>query len=120
MADRANLRVDLDGLTELSGDLALVREKMTETSENVDSSTEILGSSKVKDALHDFEHRWKAKREEIDGNAEALIGMLDASVENFTTVDNDLAAALTESSEEKQIGGPGSAGRGRGGQNGAV
>jgi len=117
MADRANLRVDLDGLAELSGDLALVREKMTETSENVDSSTEILGSSKVKDALHDFEHRWKAKREEIDGNAEALIGMLDASVENFTTVDNDLATALTQTDEDKKIGGPGG---GRGGQNGAV
>ena len=120
MSDRTNLRVDLDGLTELSGDLALVREKMTETSENVDSSTEILGSSKVKDALHDFEFRWKAKREEIDANSEALIGMLDASVENFTTLDNDLAAALTESSEEKTIGGGGGGGHGRGGQNGAV
>lgn len=107
MAGRASLRVDLSGLTELSGDLALVREKMAETSENVDYTAQMLGSSKVKDALHDFEHRWKAKREEIDGNAEALIGMLDASVENFTNVDNQLATALTESSEDKKIGGPG-------------
>jgi len=117
MSDRTFIRVDLDGLSELSGDLTLVREKMKETSENVDSSTEVLGSSKIKDALHDFEHRWKAKREEIDGNAEALIGMLDASVENFSSVDTDLAAALTESNEDKNIGGPGG---GRGGQNGAV
>jgi hypothetical protein len=95
----------MDDLEQLSKDLSTVRDKMAETAENVDSTKEILGSGKIKDALHDFEHRWKDKREEIDGNAESLVGMLDASHEQFTDVDTNLANSLTQSEEDKTITG---------------
>lgn len=105
MAGRDRIRVPLDDLETLSKDLSTVRNKMEETSESVDSSEGILGSGKIQGALHDFEHRWKDKREEIDKNAEALVNMIDSSHEQFTEADQNLASSLTQNESEKTITG---------------
>ncbi|MFT4122623.1 MAG: hypothetical protein QM635_02205 [Microbacteriaceae bacterium] len=105
MAGRDGIRVPLDDLLDLSRDLSTVRSTMERTSETVDSTTEILGSGTIQDALHDFEHRWKDKREEIDKNAEALVNMIDSTHEQFTEADANLADSLTQNEDQKTITG---------------
>lgn len=77
---------------------------MERTATEAQESEATLGSGRVRGALTDYEKRWRDKREEIDGNVEALVEMLDASVEAFTDADGQLADALTAEHSESQIG----------------
>jgi hypothetical protein len=91
------LAVDLTGLEDFAHTLDTVRTTMYGTRKLFDSYEAKLGSDKVSDALHSFEHNWKDGRKEIDGQLEGLAKMANTAVREIKKADKDLADQLAKS-----------------------
>lgn len=94
-ADR--LAVDLTGLEDFARNLDGVRTAMNGTRKLFEAYEAKLGSGKVADALHGFEHNWKDGRKEIDGHLEGLAKMADTAVREIRKADKELADQLEKS-----------------------
>jgi hypothetical protein len=94
-ADR--LAVDLVGLEDFARNLDTVRTTMNGTRKLFDAYEAKVGSGKVADALHDFEHNWKDGRKEIDGQLEGLAKMAGTAVREIKKADQELADELAKS-----------------------
>jgi hypothetical protein len=91
------LAVDLIGLEDFARNLDTVRTTMNGTRKLFDAYEAKLGSGKVADALHDFEHNWKDGRKEIDGHLEGLSKMANTVVREIKKQDKELADELEKS-----------------------
>lgn len=91
------LAVDLTGLEDFARSLETVRGTMNGTRKLFESYEAKLGSDKVSDALHSFEHNWKDGRKEIDGQLHGLSKMADTAVREIKKADKDLADQLAKS-----------------------
>lgn len=93
------LAVDLAGLEDFARNLDAVRTTMNGTRKLFDAYEAKLGSGKVADALHSFEHNWKDGRKEIDGQLEGLSKMAGTAVGEIRKADKDLADQLAKSAD---------------------
>jgi conjugal transfer/entry exclusion protein len=96
-ADR--LAVDLNGLEDFAHNLDTVRTTMNGTRKLFDAYEAKLGSAKVADALHSFEHNWTDGRKEIDGHLEGLTKMANDVVREIRKQDKELADELQKSAK---------------------
>lgn len=101
MGGHDRLKVDLDGLEQFASTLENVRKTMDGTRKLFDSYTGDLGSSKVADALDDFDSNWHDGRKEINGQLQGLAKMADGAVKSLRQTDAKLGTELAKSTHHE-------------------
>lgn len=99
-----DLRVDLDGLSQLGSTLSSITSGLDATRRLVDGVRSELGSGDLWDALDDFENHWDDGRRQIEKNMTAMTGILDDVVRTYSASDEDLATDLRKESSGQDFG----------------
>lgn len=90
------LTVSLGLLQQLGSSLTSVAGEMKDDSKLNDVSVDNLASQDLVDAIHDFKDNWDNKREVLTGKISALGDMATSAHQNFTNVDEKLAAQIRD------------------------
>ncbi|MGF0114876.1 hypothetical protein ACQFYA_00945 [Promicromonospora sp. Marseille-Q5078] len=91
----ADLRVDLDAVTELGSSLSRVADEFENATTRSDRIADAVGHEGLAGAVRDFASSWDDTREKMTGNLRLLA---DASVQvaqAFTDIDSDLADGIS-------------------------
>jgi len=95
----ADLTYDPDRLATLASQLGAITQNLKSDRDLKGYDVEDVSHQKVADAIDDFVNDWDDKRNKLTEKVESIGQMAEKSHDEFTKVDLDLAAALTEKTE---------------------
>ncbi len=101
----ADLKLDLEALTQLKNDLDAVVKEFTNADDFSDDVADATGSDELHGHVRDFAHKWNDKRKSMTENVQNLQKQIEAISDGFTQVDAGLAKALEAPTPAPSSGG---------------
>jgi hypothetical protein len=94
-----SLRVDLDVLHQLQGRCQTLNQQFDDGShDRVAGLIEQVGSSRLRDALAEFEDHWSDGRAKVKRHLDGLVERLGSAIEQYEHTESELTRQLAESS----------------------
>ncbi|MCA5894542.1 hypothetical protein LEP48_14480 [Isoptericola sp. NEAU-Y5] len=91
----ADLRVDLDAVTELGSSLTRVANEFENANTKSDRIAEAVGHEGLAGAVRDFAHSWDDTRGKMTENLRLLADASTQVAQAFTDIDSDLADGIS-------------------------
>jgi len=90
----ADLKVDLDAVTELGSSLSVVADEFENANAKSDRIAGAVGHEELAGAVRDFAHKWDDTRGKMTENLRMLADAATAVAQAFTDIDSDLADGI--------------------------
>jgi uncharacterized protein YukE len=90
----ADLKLDLDAVTELGTNLTRVADEFEDANAHSDRIAEAVGHDHLAKTVRDFAHKWDDTRGKMTENLRLLADSATQVADAFTQTDADMAKAL--------------------------
>jgi len=95
-----DVKLDLERLKALSSDLLAIKAEFDSADDFSNTVADATGSDELHGSVTAFAHKWNEKRPQMADSVGKLQQKLQTITDNFTKLDNDLAAAMEKAAAE--------------------
>jgi len=88
-----DLYVDVDALRELARQLDEVKTSLERANDNVNRSSDALGSGRLADAVGDFVDGWRDGRKHLIADVDGLLKRIKTAVDTYVEQESQLSKA---------------------------